>query len=105
MKEDTCVDASIEFIHMTQGWGSDQNDPYIQAFHNAVKSVADPEIRLAADLGGNDGHYFTAVGIPTACYGTIAEDGNFHGIDEWLSFNDYKKVKDAIVHFAETWKG
>ena len=44
------------------------------------------------------------MGIPTACYGTIADDANFHGIDEWLSKEDFNKVKVAILHFAENYE-
>jgi acetylornithine deacetylase/succinyl-diaminopimelate desuccinylase-like protein len=59
---------------------------------------------LAADLGGNDGHYFVKVGIPTACFGTIADDTNFHGIDEFMRIGDYEKVKKSLICFAEKWK-
>jgi acetylornithine deacetylase/succinyl-diaminopimelate desuccinylase-like protein len=101
-KEETGVDASLEIKMMVHGWGSDPKNKYIKAFHAAVQEVVSPDIPISADLGGNDGHFFTAVGIPTACYGTIAEDGNFHGIDEFLRLDDFEKVKKALIHFAET---
>jgi acetylornithine deacetylase/succinyl-diaminopimelate desuccinylase-like protein len=101
-KEETGVDASLEIKLTVHGWGSDSENKYIKAFHSAVQEVVNPEIPFSADLGGNDGHFFTSVGIPTACYGTIAEDGNFHGIDEFLRLDDFEKVKKALIHFAET---
>ncbi|TXT53747.1 MAG: hypothetical protein BAJATHORv1_120042 [Candidatus Thorarchaeota archaeon] len=101
-KEETCVEASLTFKQAVSGWGSDAENEFVIAFHSAVKKAVDPNIPIAADLGGNDGHYFTAVGIPTACYGTIEEDSNFHGIDEWLSIKTYESVKAALIHFAET---
>jgi len=67
----------------------------------AAREVADPQIVMAADLGGNDGHYFTSVGIPTVCFGPIAADTNFHGIDEFMRFSDYEKVKGVLIRFAE----
>ncbi|MHA1479881.1 MAG: M20 family metallopeptidase [Candidatus Thorarchaeota archaeon] len=103
-KEETCVEADIRFKSKHNGWGSDKENKFIQAFHAAVKETVDPEIQIAADLGGNDGHYFTKVGIPTACYGTIADDSHFHGIDEWLSIKDYAKVKNSLICFAEKWE-
>ncbi|MDF1540947.1 MAG: hypothetical protein P1Q69_18775, partial [Candidatus Thorarchaeota archaeon] len=59
------------------------------------------ELAVAGNLGGNDGVYFTSVGIPIACFGTIEDDSNFHGIDEWLSIKSYERVKNALIHFAE----
>ncbi len=100
-KVETGVEASIEFITKHGGWGSDPNNDFIKSFHTAVNEVAGTEIPISADLGGNDGSYFTTHGIPTACFGTIADDSNFHGIDEWLSIKDYEKVKNAIIRFAE----
>ena len=100
-KEETCVDASLKFKTKHAGWGSDQENKFIKLFHSAVQEAVSPEIPIAADLGGNDGHYFIAHGIPTACYGTIAENANFHGIDEWLSLDDFIKVKKALICFAE----
>ena len=57
---------------------------------------------ISADLGGNDGHYFTSHGIPTVCYGTLADDNNYHGLDEFMRLEDFEKVKKALVLFAET---
>jgi succinyl-diaminopimelate desuccinylase len=100
-KEETCVDASLEFKTKHAGWGSDQDNKYIKLFHSAVQEAVSPDIPIAADLGGNDGGYFIEHGIPTACYGTIADNANFHGIDEWLSLNDFDQVKKALVKFGE----
>jgi succinyl-diaminopimelate desuccinylase len=103
-KEETCVDASLEFITKASGWGSDPNNKYMKAWAAAVKDAVGEEIPMAADLGGNDGHYFTSIGIPTACFGTIADDTCFHGIDEFMRLSDYEKVKKVLVCFSEKWK-
>jgi acetylornithine deacetylase/succinyl-diaminopimelate desuccinylase-like protein len=66
-----------------------------------VKGATGKDLPMCADLGGNDGYYFTMHDIPTACIGTIADDANYHGIDEWLSIKDYDVVKDALIRFAE----
>ncbi len=100
-KEETGVDASLEFMSKHAGWGSDPENDFIKRFHSAVIEVTGTEIPLSADLGGNDGYYFTSHGIPTACFGTIADDSNFHGIDEWLSMKDFDLVKNVIIRFAE----
>jgi di/tripeptidase len=96
------VEASIEFKTKHAGWGSDPEDKYVKAFHEAVKEVVGPDIPISADLGGNDGHYFTSHGIPTVCYGTLADDNNYHGVDEFMHLKDFEKVKKVLIHFAET---
>ncbi|MHA1742548.1 MAG: M20 family metallopeptidase [Candidatus Thorarchaeota archaeon] len=96
------IETDISFITKGRGWSSDPDNPFTQVFLEAAREVADPQIVMAADLGGNDGHYFTSVGIPTVCFGPIAADTNFHGIDEFMRFSDYEKVKGVLIRFAET---
>ncbi len=100
-KDETGVEATLDFITKHAGWGSDPENQYIQTFYEVVKSVTGEDLPMCADLGGNDGYYFTTHNIPTACIGTIADDSNFHGIDEWLSIKDFNTVKKSLVHFAE----
>jgi acetylornithine deacetylase/succinyl-diaminopimelate desuccinylase-like protein len=101
-KEETGVDATLKFITKHAGWGSDRENKFIKAFHAAVHKSVSPEIPISADLGGNDGYYFTTHGIPTACYGTLRDDNNYHGLNEFMHLEDFEKVKKALIHFAET---
>ncbi|MHA1137726.1 MAG: M20 family metallopeptidase [Candidatus Thorarchaeota archaeon] len=100
-KEETGVEASLTFKTKHAGWGSDPENKFIKIFHKAVHDAVDPEIPISADLGGNDGYYFTAHGIPTACYGTLRDDNNYHGLDEFMHLEDFEKVKNVLIHFAE----
>ncbi len=100
-KEETGVEATLEFKTKHSGWGSDPENKFIKAFHAAVHDVVDPGIPISADLGGNDGYYFTKHGIPTACYGTLRDDNNYHGLDEFMHLEDFEKVKSVLIHFAE----
>ncbi|MHA2601761.1 MAG: M20 family metallopeptidase [Candidatus Thorarchaeota archaeon SMTZ1-83] len=100
-KEETGVEASIEFKMEVDGWSSDPENKFVKTFHTAVQEAVSPEMPIAADLGGNDGHFFTEVGIPTACYGTLRDDNNYHGLDEFMHLEDFEKVKSALIAFAE----
>jgi succinyl-diaminopimelate desuccinylase len=100
-REETGVEASIEFKMNIHGWSSDPENEFIQRFHEAVKETVGSGIPIAADLGGNDGHFFTEVGIPTACFGTLRDDNNYHGLDEFMHLSDYESVKHALIAFAE----
>ncbi len=101
-RDETGVEATLDIMTKVSGWGTDPDNRYVRLFHEAVKRAVSTDIPIAADLGGNDGHYFIGVGIPTVCYGTIAEDSHFHGIDEFLRVDDFEKVKRALVEFAES---
>ncbi len=101
-KEETGVEASLEFKTKHAGWGSDPENDFVKAFHASVKEVTDPELPISADLGGNDGYYFTSHGIPTVCYGTLRDDNNYHGLDEFMHLEDFETVKKVLIHFAET---
>ncbi|MFX1483176.1 MAG: M20 family metallopeptidase [Promethearchaeota archaeon] len=103
-KEETFIDASLDFITKHAGWGTDPDNKYVKIFHESVKDVVDSEIPIAADLGGNDGHYFTSHGIPTVCYGTLRDDNNYHGVDEFMHLEDFELVKKVLIHFAEVCK-
>jgi succinyl-diaminopimelate desuccinylase len=102
VKEETCVDATLEFKTKHAGWASDQENNYIKQFHTSVKEVANSDIPISADLGGNDGHYFVAHGIPTVCFGTLRDDNNYHGLDEFMHLSDFETVKNVLIHFVET---
>ncbi len=100
-ESETGVATEITFTTKSSGWMTDPEHPYVVAFHRAVEKAAGGEIPIAADLGGNDGDFFIKVGIPTVCLGPIAEDCNFHGIDEFLRLHDYERVKASIVNLGE----
>lgn len=101
-KNETFVEADLEILMNVHGWHSDPENDYVKTFHSAVQNAVSTDIPIAADLGGNDGHFFTEVGIPTVCYGTLADDNNYHGLDEFMRLEDFKKVKKVLIHFAET---
>jgi len=99
---ETGVEASLSFKTKHAGWGTDMENDMVKSFHAAVQKAVSPDVPISADLGGNDGHYFTSHGIPTVCYGTLADDNNYHGLDEFMRLEDFEKVKKALVLFAET---
>ncbi len=95
------ITTEVSYITKAKGWSSDAEHPLTTTFVSVVHEVVRPDLPVAADLGGNDGHYFTSVGIPTVCYGTIDDDTNFHGIDEFMKLADYENVKNVLIKFAE----
>ncbi len=100
-KTETFVDASLDILMNVHGWHTNPDHAHVKTFHSAVQAAVSPDIPIAADLGGNDGHFFTEVGIPTVCYGTLADDNNYHGLDEFMWLHDFEKVKKVLIQFAE----
>ncbi len=101
-REETGIQLDVSFITKANSWVSGTDNPYAQAFHKSVNSTVGTPVPMAIDLGGNDGSFFVNAGIPAVCYGTIAKDNNFHGIDEFMRLDDFDKVKRALIHFAES---
>jgi succinyl-diaminopimelate desuccinylase len=78
---------------------TDPSLPLVQNFRKAIEKVTGKAIPIAAELGGNDGRYTSAKGIPTICYGPIRNDTNFHGVNEFVWLEDIKSVRDTICWY------
>jgi succinyl-diaminopimelate desuccinylase len=78
---------------------TDVNHPFVKNFKKAVEKTIGKQIPLAAELGGNDGRYTSAKNIPTICFGPIAKDSRFHGVDEFVRIKDVLMVKDAVLNY------
>ena len=89
-------------LNITLTAGSYYIDPhhqFVQRFKKAIEKATGKEIPLAAELGGNDGQYTSAKGIPTISYGTIRDDTHFHGSNEFVWLEDLKMGRDVVVHY------
>ncbi|MEM2180510.1 MAG: ArgE/DapE family deacylase [Nitrososphaeria archaeon] len=78
---------------------TDPSLPLVQNFKKAIENVTRKVIPVAAELGGNDGRYTSAKGIPTICYGPIRNDTNFHGVNEFVWLEDIRTVRDVICWY------
>ncbi len=88
---------SIEKID--KGYLTNPSNSFIQMFIESTKKVFGRTLPLTASLGGNDGRFLADKGIPVIAYGVIADDTNFHGIDEFVHIKDLKNVRDVFVEF------
>ena len=58
----------------------------------------------SAMLGGNDGRFFTARGIPAISFGTGRKECNVHGKDEFVYLDDIELVKHTIYNLCANWE-
>jgi len=91
----------LQFTLTGGNYFTDPQLPFVQSFKRAIEKVTGTEVLLAAELGGNDGRFTSAKGIPTISYGPISKDTNFHGVDEFVWLRDIRIVRDSIVEYLK----
>jgi len=97
------VKARLDFIEMNEGYFTDPSERLVRRLVDAVNAVSGKSPPLAGELGGNDGRYFAAVGIPVVGFGPSRSDTRFHGVDEFVHVKDLMLVKNTIVNLCTNW--
>jgi succinyl-diaminopimelate desuccinylase len=98
------VDATLEYtLQNPSNYFTDPKHPFVQQFSRAAQKAFGKRVPLAGELGGNDGHYLSKVGIPVVSFGAIRDECHFHGIDEFVYLKDIELVKQTIVNLASEW--
>jgi len=98
------VKATLEFTQQTpSNYFTDPEHPIVSRFSHAAREAFGRRIPVAGELGGNDGHYFSKVGIPVVSFGPIRDDCRFHGVDEFVYLKDIELVKRTLVNFVCRW--
>jgi len=95
------VDATLEYTQQNpSNYFTDPKHPFVTQFSRAASRAFGKTIPLAGELGGNDGHYFSKVGIPVVSFGPIRDDCRFHGVDEFVRLKDIELMKKTLVNLA-----
>ena len=96
------INASLEVIAAQRGWeATDQElvENAKRALAKAYESVGEKaEVRVAAELGGNDGTFFYLKDIPVVAFGAIRPDNNIHAPNEFVYIRDLDMLKNFIFH-------
>lgn len=93
--------ATISFKGTDSGYLTSSTNRFVQSFVDSTRIVFNSPLPIAASLGGDDGRFLASKGIPVVSYGAIAEDTNFHGVDEFVYLRDLKNVRDVFVNFIK----
>jgi len=99
MKKRTGVDAELTILGEGGNYCTDLDHWIVKDFLRVAKSVYGTELYVAAELGGNDGRYTSAKGIPTITFGPIRKDTSFHGVDEFVYLRDLELLRETLVRF------
>lgn len=98
------VKATLEFTQQTpSNYFTDPRHPIVARFVRAASEAFGRRIPVAGELGGNDGHFFSKVGIPVISFGPIRDDCRFHGVDEFVHLKDIELVKKTLVNLICNW--
>ena len=73
----------------------------LEAARGAYRSVGlEGEVAVAAELGGNDGTFFDAAGIPVVAFGAIRSECNVHSENEFVYARDLAMLKEFVKLLA-----
>ncbi|MEZ0345647.1 MAG: M20/M25/M40 family metallo-hydrolase [Infirmifilum sp.] len=57
-------------------------------------------ITTAAELGGNDGTFFDAVGVPVVAFGAIRAECNVHSENEFVFVRDIYMLREFVKNLV-----
>jgi succinyl-diaminopimelate desuccinylase len=91
------IEARLTFKEPHEAYLTDPTSPFVRRFSDATAAVFGSPLPIGASLGGDDGSFLKAKGIPVISFGAIADDCRFHGADEFVRLTDLENVRDVLV--------
>ena len=97
------INAELTIVSAQRGWYT-KDEKLIKDAENALGRAISKlgwkqSVKVAAELGGNDGTYFFLKGIPVIAYGAIRSDNNIHTRNEFVYVRDLILLKEFIKEF------
>lgn len=102
--EKTGCEASLEITNRVPGYYTSEDQVFVKTVSEIITKTTGETLPFAGELGGNDGSFFAKNGIPVVCFGTIRADTHYHGLNEFVYLEDFKNVRDLIVHLGKVKK-
>ncbi|RLE62355.1 MAG: hypothetical protein DRJ38_09775 [Thermoprotei archaeon] len=94
------VKGCVEIIAKLRGWYTTDEklkEDAVKSVKKAIKTVGlNQEVRIAAELGGNDGTFFFLKGIPVVAIGAIRSENNIHSDNEFVYIRDVEFLKEFV---------
>jgi succinyl-diaminopimelate desuccinylase len=92
--EENSIDIEVQIKSFSNGWYT-ANQKAIAKVKEIAEEAAGKPLKISAELGGTDGRYLIDR-MPVIQYGTLREDTNFHGKNEFVRLADVKTVKAFV---------
>lgn len=91
---DVCVKSCEDAWYTT-------DEEVVAKFKNILERITGKQMKLAVELGGTDGAFVIGK-MPVIQYGTMREDNNIHGKNEFVYFEDLELIKKFVKEIIST---
>lgn len=94
------VRGCVEIIAKLRGWYTTDEklkEEAVKSMEKAINTAGlNQEVKIAAELGGNDGTFFFLKGIPVVALGAIRSENNIHSDNEFVYIRDVEFLKEFV---------
>lgn len=98
--EKNSIDMDVQIKSLSDGWYTADQEA-IAKVKEIAEEAAGKSLKISVELGGTDGRYLIDR-MPVIQYGTLREDTNFHGKNEFVHLADIKTVKAFVKKLLAT---
>ena len=98
--KENSIAIEVQVKSLSNGWYT-TNQKTVDKVKKIAEEAAGKPLKISAELGGTDGRYLIER-MPVIQYGTLREDTNFHGKNEFVHLADIKTVKAFIKKLLTT---
>ncbi|MEM3783490.1 MAG: ArgE/DapE family deacylase [Candidatus Bathyarchaeia archaeon] len=98
--KENSIDVEVQIKSFLNGWYT-ANQEAVDKVKEIAEEVAGKPLKISAELGGTDGRYLIER-MPVIQYGTLREDTNFHGKNEFVHLEDVKTIKAFVKKLLTT---
>jgi len=90
----------VEVKSFSNGWYT-ADEKVVNTVRKVAEEVVGKPLKVSVELGGTDGRYLIER-MPVVQFGTLREDTNFHGINEFVYLTDLMIVKSFVKRLLAT---
>lgn len=98
--KENALDITVEIKSFSNGWYTDDKE-IVKKIKKIAEETAGKKLKVSVELGGTDGRYLIDR-MPVIQYGTLGEDTNFHGKNEFVYLEDVENVKAFVKKLLTT---
>lgn len=98
--KENALEVEVQIKSFSNGWYTN-NEKVAAKIKEIAEEAIGKKLKASVELGGTDGRYLIDR-MPVIQYGTLREDTNFHGRNEFVHLEDLKTVKAFIKKLLVT---
>lgn len=91
------VNATLQITKVLGGYHFPSDSSFVKAF---AKAAGKRNMKIVAELFGNDGYFFSRHNIPAVCFGPL--NGSAHCKDEFVLLSDLDRTKRTLIRLCKS---